>query len=237
MLGCVALVAASLYGGLAFAGIGKDYDGALLKIEKKHYADAVPLLEGVIEEVPASRPRIRLYGMRFSPYTPRYWLGVAYFNLGDCESALRHWQAEARFQVLSTSHAETMEHDSAQCRELLAKQGQSLPSQEDGTQPQADVASPALQTLIDRYLLGEYEAAAAFDPDTLATEERAQGWLYRAASQYILHVLSDGSDEGTTAAVQDSLAKAMTGEVKPTIDPRRFPPKFLRLLDAGIGSR
>lgn len=232
MFGRVVVIAVALHCGVALAGIGKDYDSALLKIEKKHYADAVPLLESVIEEVPASQPRIRLYGMRFAPYTPRYWLGVAHFKLGDCEKALRNWQAEARFQVLSKSHAGGMERDSAHCREVLAKEGRPLPSQEDGTQSSTDTASPALQALMERYLLGEYEAVAAFEPDTLPTEERARGWLYRAASQYILHVLGDGSDQEPMVAVRESLAKAMAADVKPTIDQRQFPPKFLRLLDA-----
>lgn len=229
------LLAALLHTGAALASFGKDYDTAILRIEKRDYAAAIPLLERVIEDVPASQPRIRLYGMRFAPYTPHYWLGVAHHGLGDCGAALTHWQNEARFEVISGARATAMGRDVEQCTRAVLEAGLSLP--EDATQlPPEDetvgTPDPALRELAERYLRGDYAGVAAFDPQSLSgPSDRAHAWIYRAAAEYVLHVLS-GSERDPVTAVRDSLAQARAIGTEPEIERRRFPPKFLQLMDA-----
>lgn len=229
------LLAALLHTEVTLANFGKDYDSAILKIEKREFAAAIPLLERVIEDVPASQPRIRLYGMRFAPYTPHYWLGVAHHGLDDCEAALTHWRIEARFDVLTGAHAALMAREAEQCTQTLEQAGLAPPGAapqlppEDATETAPD---PALQALAERYLRGDYAGVASFDPTSvLVPLDRAHAWIYRAAAEYVLHVLS-GSERDPMSAVRDSLAQASAAGAELAIDRRQFPPKFLQLLDA-----
>ena len=50
-------------------------------------------------------------GLRFVDYLPYYWLGVAYFNLGDFENAARQFEQEKKQSVIqSTSQWQALRH-------------------------------------------------------------------------------------------------------------------------------
>lgn len=44
-----------------------------------------------IAEQPQAQPRVRIYGMRFEPYVPQYYLGLAAYRQGNCAEATRNW--------------------------------------------------------------------------------------------------------------------------------------------------
>lgn len=61
---------------------GKPYDDGLAAIQAKSWSAAAQALQKAITEAPVETPG----------YLPHYWLGVAKFNLGDNDGALRHWR-------------------------------------------------------------------------------------------------------------------------------------------------
>ncbi len=44
-----------------------------------------------IAEQPQAQARVRIYGMRFEPYVPQYYLGLAAYRQGNCAEATRSW--------------------------------------------------------------------------------------------------------------------------------------------------
>lgn len=216
----------------AAAAFGSDYDSAVVQFERGHYADAVPLLDAVIGDVPASQKRVRLYGVRFAPYTPYFYRGLAHYHLGRCEDALRDFAREARFDVLAGNKSEAMAAAAAECRAKLAAAGTPIPSDVPAA-PAGAAVDDALHALAAAYFRGEYALVAAYDPAVLESPQaQAQAWLYRAAAQYTLAVLSGDDNPAALAEVQASLAKARHDGVLPAVDRSQFPPKFVRLLPA-----
>lgn len=219
----------------AWAALGKDYDSAIVHIEREHYAKAIPLLEEVISEVPASLSRIRLYGMRFAPYTPHYYLGLAHYRLGNCDEALANWAHEARFKVLSGDNVSTMANGRADCEAKLLQAGKALPVLENQNRELGPALDTALRQIVEAYFNGDYERVSHFDPSILSdAAARGQAWIYRAASQYTLYVLSGDTAGKRLSEVYASLGKARSEEPAPTIDRRHFPPKFLKLMDQDV---
>ncbi|MDX1571194.1 MAG: hypothetical protein R3200_11975, partial [Xanthomonadales bacterium] len=78
--------------GAAFADFKEDYDDALKAIEAENWADAAARLESAISDNGESQERVRMYGMRFIPYLPHYYLGLARYRLGDCQGAIDAWE-------------------------------------------------------------------------------------------------------------------------------------------------
>lgn len=232
-LALVALIASNS----AWAALGKDYDNAILHTEREHYDRAIPLLQEVISEVPASLPRIRLYGMRFASYTPHYYLGLAQYRLGNCEEALLSWAREARFNVLSDDNVSNMNKGRADCEAKLVQAGRPLPVLEEGTRQQqvSFLDDAGLRALVERYFNGDYEHVSRFEPPTLSSSAaRRQAWVYRAASLYTLYVLSGEADGELLAQVHASLAEAGAEEGAAAVDRSQFSPKFLKLMDQDL---
>jgi tetratricopeptide (TPR) repeat protein len=67
------------------------YNRGVKAVNAKQYAVAVQAFEAAIAAAPAesSAARVRNTAM---VYVPHYWLGVAKFNLGDVEGAVRAWR-------------------------------------------------------------------------------------------------------------------------------------------------
>lgn len=214
----------------ATAAFGSDYDSAVVQVERGHYAQALPLLDAVIGDVPASQKRVRLYGMRFAPYTPYFYRGLAYYHLGQCGEALRDFAHEQRFDVLAESKQESMAMAIADCRAKLVAAGEPLPAGAPA-EPSGATAADALHALVAAYFNGDYALVAAYDPTVLASPaEQSQAWLYRAAAQYTLAVLSGDGGAAVSVDVQTSLSKAQHNGALPTVDLSQFPPKFVKLL-------
>lgn len=218
-----------------WASLGKDYDTAILQIERENYEKAIPLLKEVISEVPASLPRIRLYGMRFASYTPHYYLGLAHYRLGNCEEALSSWADEARFQVLSGENAENMASGKADCETRLVQAGKELPVPGASVADNGNTNDAALREVVNAFFNGSYEQVARFDPMTLGDPaSRGQAWIYRAASQYTLYVLGGEANGKSLSDVRSSLANARSSDPNLVIDRNQFSPKFLKLMDQGV---
>lgn len=75
-------------------------------------------------EQPAPATRVRLYGQRWEPYVPQYYLGLAAFKQGDCAGALREWRSAANAGVIGSVPNLKAEQDrnAASCESRVAQQ-------------------------------------------------------------------------------------------------------------------
>ena len=58
-------------------------------------------MQEAIADNPTAAPRVRLYGQRWEPYVPQFYLGLAAYKQGDCATALAQWRSSANGSVIS----------------------------------------------------------------------------------------------------------------------------------------
>lgn len=102
---------------LLFAAVMKwyeSYDSGVTAVRAKNYAAAAQALNAAIAEVPAESGAARA-GNTIITYTPHFWLGIARYNLGDLDGALREFKtSEDQGVVQNTPYY-------AQLREWVAR--------------------------------------------------------------------------------------------------------------------
>jgi hypothetical protein len=83
--------------GLALADYKSDYRDGVAAAERQEWAKVESLMRRALAERPDPDPkdRIRMYGQRFVPYLPHFYLGLAAFSRGDCNAAVGYLE-EAR---------------------------------------------------------------------------------------------------------------------------------------------
>ena len=67
------------------------YNRGVKAVNAKQYEVAVQALEAAIAAAPAESSAARVRNAAIV-YVPHYWLGVAKFNLGDVDGAVRAWR-------------------------------------------------------------------------------------------------------------------------------------------------
>ena len=133
----VALMLSALAGSAAQAQATKAYRDAVKAIEKKDWNAAQQLLRGAIAERSEERKR----------YIPHYYLGVALFELGDCDAALGEWQESQRQGAVGREELERIASGRAACQ--ARKDEQTLAAADLGASralEQADQAAAALRS-------------------------------------------------------------------------------------------
>lgn len=101
----------------AHADFKRDYGAGKRSYLSGDYRDAIDDLQAAIDENPRAEAQVRIYGMRFEPYLPHYYLGAAKFKLGDCAGALQAWQEADRQGLIRQMPEYTdMQRDMAVCQ-------------------------------------------------------------------------------------------------------------------------
>src|SRR5687768_9718065 len=67
------------------------YDRGVAAVNAKNYKLAAESLQKAISEMPAEGLNVRTKKSLIT-YVPHFWLGIAKFNLGDPDGALREWR-------------------------------------------------------------------------------------------------------------------------------------------------
>lgn len=73
------------------ADFKRDYGAGVRDFNSGDYADAIDSLQKAIDEESTAQEKVRIYGMRYEPYIPYFFLGQAKFKNGDCKGALAAW--------------------------------------------------------------------------------------------------------------------------------------------------
>jgi tetratricopeptide (TPR) repeat protein len=110
---------------VAAAALGdyrESYGKGIRAIDNSDWSGAIEALRAAAAEKSKEGERVLVYGMRFKPYLPHYYLGLAYFNTGNCQAALRAWaESERQGAVRETAEYRTLGALREQCRERGAR--------------------------------------------------------------------------------------------------------------------
>src|SRR5688572_13771097 len=77
----------------ALADFKETYRKAIEAVDRKRWPEVARLMREAIAENPREGERIKLYGLRFEAYVPHFYLGLALLNAGDCEGAVKAFDA------------------------------------------------------------------------------------------------------------------------------------------------
>ena len=87
----------------AWADYRVNYRSAILAIDGQRWSEAVMYLRAALEENSVEgEEEVLISGSRKEPYLPLYYIGLAYFKMGDCARATGAWQlAKTSEEVLA----------------------------------------------------------------------------------------------------------------------------------------
>ncbi|WP_257386793.1 hypothetical protein [Tahibacter caeni] len=127
----IGILLAALCAAAPVAADYKDsYSRGLEAVKDGDWATVRQRMQEALADNPAAAPRVRLYGQRWEPYVPQYYLGLAAFRQGDCATAMAQWRSAANVGVIGSVPALKAEQDrnAASCETRLAQQGKPEPA-------------------------------------------------------------------------------------------------------------
>lgn len=68
------------------------YRKGIEALDRKRWDEVGRFMREAIAENPTEGERVKLYGLRFETYLPHFYLGYAYLNLGNCDSAVKSFE-------------------------------------------------------------------------------------------------------------------------------------------------
>ncbi len=123
------------------------YESGIRAMDQKDWPAAVRAFQAAARDKSAEGGQILIYGMRYRPYLPHYYLGIAYSNLGNCEAALAEWkESESQGAIRSTGEVRELARYRAQCEARVAALG----PKPAATATQAPVVARSVPTPIVR---------------------------------------------------------------------------------------
>lgn len=126
----------------ARADFKKTYEEGLQAVEAEDWTAVARLMESAIAEEPQENRRVRLYGMRFVPYLPHYYLGLARFRLGDCDGALAAWRSsEEQGEVAATEEYGSLQRLRATCGDRRSQEAPAAPGPDPAALSRASAAA------------------------------------------------------------------------------------------------
>ncbi len=137
------LAAAAIFAlglGAASADYRASYEKGIKAIDNKDWSGAIDALRVAVDQKSVEGERILIYGMRFKPYLPHYYLGLAYFNTGDCQAAMKAWaESERQGAVREMAEYKTLQGLREQCRGQGVREPEPTPTQLPSPARGADV--------------------------------------------------------------------------------------------------
>ena len=70
----------------------ENYTKGVAAVNAGRYAEGAPLLAKAIAERPMEGTELKISMTTVAAYTPHFWLGIARYNLGEVDAALREWR-------------------------------------------------------------------------------------------------------------------------------------------------
>ena len=127
----------------ARADYKETYRRGIEAVDRKRWPEVARLMREAIAENARVGERIKLYGVRFEAYLPHFYLGLALVNTGDCEGAVRAFDAsEAGGAVRSTPRYADLLDGRKACASRLAQAATPAPPAPPKATPPASTAPP-----------------------------------------------------------------------------------------------
>jgi hypothetical protein len=176
----------------------ESYNKGVEAVNARRYSDAVPLLAKAIAERPVEATELKVSTTIIAAYTPHFWMGIAKFNVGDVDAALREWrvseeqgaiartpyysrlkdwvaraQSEKQLQAEKAASGAKKAADIA-IRKAVEVQGDALSAGSDRTEPYRD-AQRKLQDALSRFRAAGTNVAA-YESVQQSAEQAAQSF-------------------------------------------------------------
>ena len=129
--GIYALSVALLAASPVAADYKDSYSRGLEAAKDGDWATVRQRMQEAIQDNPTAAPRVRLYGQRWEPYVPQFYLGLAAFKQGDCSTALAQWRESLR--AIHTPFVK--QHGYGQVTDVRLRQTIALVSEAFGLKP------------------------------------------------------------------------------------------------------
>ena len=127
---------------VASADYRASFERGIKAIDNKDWVGAIGAMKESIAEKSSEGERILIYGMRFKLYLPHYSLGLAYFNTGNCDAAMKAWaESEKQGAVRETVEYRTLQSLRERCRGQGAREA-------EATQPPKPAPGPDLRQAV-----------------------------------------------------------------------------------------
>jgi hypothetical protein len=128
------------------------YSRGVAAVNARNYKVAADALQKSIAEMPSEATNLRA-GKQLITYVPHFWLGIAKFNLGDADGALREWKTSAEQGIVAkTEYYAKMQDWVARAQTEKQRNAQTTAS---APKKAADVAiSKALEMQLDALSAG-----------------------------------------------------------------------------------
>jgi hypothetical protein len=96
------------------------YETAIKAIDRKDWSGAIRALKAAVEDKSAEGERVLIYGMRYKIYLPHYYLGLAYFNTGNCAEAVKSLdESDRQGAIRQQAEYKDLQRITEQCRGQL----------------------------------------------------------------------------------------------------------------------
>lgn len=189
------------------------YDRALEHIAAGRWQEAVDNLQNCLRLKPSPELNARTYGMWRQNYLPHYYLGLAWFNLGDYRQAEEHFTASEEAGVV-TQIPELRESLKGYLASIRDRRGVSTQEQRISDHAESEIAL-AVELEEDGDLQSarlRLEAVLAMEPDN----DKARGHLARVLEKIEMRNILDLRNtvdsllnSGRRALARDDLDEAM----------------------------
>lgn len=170
------------------------YNRGIKAVNSKNYAEGAAALQKAIAETPSESTAVRTRN-EIIVYVPHFWLGIAKFNLGDVDGALREWKtSEDQGAIEKTDYYSKL-------RDWVSRaQAAKVRSAHNAATESKNAADGALS----RALAGQMEALSA-------SADRSDA--YRVANRKLQEALSLFNSAGTDIKTYERAA-ATAGEAR-----------------------
>lgn len=156
-----------------FADFKRDYGSGVRDYNGGDYADAIEALQKAIDQESSAQEKVRIYGMRYEPYMPYFYLGQAKYKNGDCQGALAAWnQSMAQGIVQQQDQFAELQTNIAICDSLKVDVTQIAQSAEDAIKTLEDNISLFAQLNSEPLLSNEW--ASRWEPELSSARSTAQ---------------------------------------------------------------
>ena len=219
-----------------------NYNKGVEAVNARRYADGAALLQKAIAERPTEGTELKVSTTIIAAYTPHFWLGIAKFNTGDVDGALREWrvseeqgaiartpyysrlkdwvaraQTEKQLQAENAAKGAKKEADTA-IRRAVELQGNALSAGGDRTDAYRD-AQRKLQDALSRFRTAGTNVAT-YESVAQTAEQAAQS--FTAAAEEGKRIRAAAANRPKPAQVQPAQPKPL--EVVVPFDDDPAPP-------------
>jgi hypothetical protein len=95
----------------------KEFKDGIKAQDDEKWPESAKLMSEALAKQPEDGEGTRIYGTKFVPYLPQFFLGLALYKQGDCRGALREWeQCLSSGAIVKTNRFAELQQYMAECK-------------------------------------------------------------------------------------------------------------------------